>query len=678
MLADLSFSEQEKNFFKIYLDLLKKYHTDPQKFKFFLEIKAAEGGIENLEKTVEKFEEFLRRYLFFKSKRTELEQLLPVEPDVVSVLKKYPYFVPYEIWRTYPSESSYEGVKWREPLLLAGGKDGKVRIWRFEGGKFKFLKEVGKESQTFPKFEVSEDHLFYAAGETLTVYYLPSGKVVAEIELGSPPEALNLEKGKVYVYKKVGNLAIKQQVWVEDGKTVFGPADPVAPTQVESGELDMVAVERKLVKVKDGKILLFEGVKRSEKVEFVSVDKFNFGHPVNDLLLIKNTVLVAPSGHPPAALDLQSGRITAKLEIPLNHSYRIRKNPKKDRIAVSHDQNLVSVWDLNTLQPVRLLESYFIDVLALDYSPDGRYLAASGEGRDINVWNTETWEMVKDIDLPVEGIMSLRFSPDGNHLVAGTAEGNIYFVNTSDWSVERTLSYHEDMVSDLVFTPDGKHLISASWDGKALLWNAESGEVEKILQSAEGRVWKLALSEDGRFLAVADWDGKVGIFDTRNWEEVATFIDKSGVTAVAFGGEHLVIGRKDGTIEVVHLKAAEEVSQEVVELSTNPAEEAAGVVRFDGNLLVYTKGKSLKVWDKEGKKVFSAKVEGDLKEVENLREPNLPIEVLPETFILQSDGYLYGAKRWEDYVQVLKGLEVVEDKGDFLREVSKPELLNEV
>jgi len=676
MQASLSFSEGEKEFFKLYLELLKRYHKEPQKLNIFVELKALDFGIENLSEVLEKFNEFLRRYLFFKSQRQKLEELLPVTPDVVQILKNYPYFVSYEISRIYPSKGKYEGFKVRNNLLLAGGNDGKVRVWLIKDDKLRFLKEVGKETKNYPKYELLEEHLFYAVDNTLDVIYLPSGKVVASIDIGGPAEALNLENGKVYLYKRAGNIAIKQQVSIVEGNIVFGPADPVAPTQIESGELDMVAFGQKLVKVKDGKIYLFEGVKKSEKVDFVSVQKVNFGYPINDLLVLKNSVIVAPSGTPPAIVDLE-GNVKAKLDIPLPHSYRIRKHPQKELVAISHNQNLISVWNMENLQPVRILESYFIDVLALDFSPDGKYLVASGEGRDINVWNTETWEMLKDIDLPVEGIMALRFSPEGRFLAAGTYDGTIYLINTQSWQVEKEFHYHEDMVSDLLFV-DSQQLVSTSWDGKALLWNTESGEVEKILQSTESRVWKLALSEKGKYLAIADWDGTVLVYSTHNWEEETRFIDKSGVSAVAFGKGHLIIGRKDGTLEIVELQAKEEIGQNVKEISAQLSEEAVGVVSFEGNLIAYTKGNKLAVWDNEGRKVFGAKVEGTLSEVENLKEPQLKVEVLPDTYIVESQGYLYGGKGWEEYVQVLKGLEIVEDKTDFLREITKPDLLKEL
>ncbi|NPB04961.1 MAG: WD40 repeat domain-containing protein [Aquificae bacterium] len=678
MLADLSFSDKEREFFKTYQELLKKYHDRPQKLRFFLELKALEAGIEDLERTLEKFDEFLRRYLFFVSKREELKKVLPVDEDLPEVLQRYPYFVPYEVVRTYPSAASYGGIKWREPYLLAAGDDGLVRIWRFTGENFEFVKEVGRKGDGRPVYELKDDHLFYADEEFLRVFYLPSGKEVASVRLGQKPEALDLENGSVFLYRKLGPVAVRQEVSLEEGKLTFGPAEPVPPAEVGGGETDMVAVGGKLVKVKDGKVLLFKGAKKGGRPKFEPVTSFDFGRPINDLLALKGGLLVAPSGHPPALLDARTGRVEAKLEVPLNHSYRIRKHPLRDWVAVSHDQNLVSVWDAATLQPVRILESYFIDVLGLAFSPDGKLLAASGEGRDVNVWNAESWEMVKDLDLPAEGLTALAFSPDGSFLVVGASDGRIFFVRTSDWSLSGTLSFHRDAVSDLLFTPDGRRLISASWDGKVVLWDAETGEVERVIHESGDRIWRLALSEDGGFLAVAGWDGAATVYDSSAWEKVAEFVGDSEATAVAFGPDYLAIGRRNGTIEVVGISTAEEGAQEVEELSLCPAEGAVGVVSFEGGVLVLTEGGAIKLWNSAGEKVFSALLAGRVERAENLREPKVKLEVLPDTFIVQRERYLYGAKGWQNFVRVLRGLEEAKPKEEFLKEVEKPDLLKEL
>jgi WD40 repeat protein len=676
MQKTFSFSEEEKKFFEIYQELLIKYYNQPQKLSLFLELKALELGIEDYPKLVEKFHEFLREYVFFKSKRGELESILEVKPQLINVLKKYPYFVEYRVTFTFPSSAVYRGFKWRKPLLLAGGNDGKVRVWRYLDGKFHFLGELGEEVGKFPAYELYRGHLFYAAGSKLNVYYLPSGKLVKSLEVGKPVTSLNLEGDTLYLFKRVGDIAIKQSLELREGEVFFGPADPIAPSQVETGETDTAAVEKKLLKLKGGKILLLTAERREVKLSFEKGEIYDVGYTVNDILPLKNILVLALSGSPPAIFDLEEGKPKGKLNLPITHSYRVKKNPTRDEIALSHTQNLISIWDLNTLQPLKVLEGYFIDAIALDYSPDGKLIAAGGEGRDVNIWDTESWKMVKDLELPQEGITALKFSPDGKYLAVG-AGNDIYLVTTENWEVEKVLSYHEDLIADLTFI--GDKLVSTGWDGKALLWNTESGEVERIIESSEERIWKVLPIEEGKYLALADWKGKVSIYQTEDWSLVATFVVDSQPTALAADRNRLYIGRKDGKIQTVRLEREESLASEgVTELSLDPSEEAVGIATFSGNLLTYTTKGNLRIWDPNGDKVFSAKVEGELKEAENLREPRLELKIFENTYVVRKDGYFFGGKGWENYVSVIKGLEPVEDKTPFLKEITKRELLQEL
>jgi len=675
---NFSFSEQEKRFFEIYTQLLEKYFNNPHRLNLFLELKALELSIENPKEVLEKINSFLRDYLFFEDQREELSKILRVDEKILEILKRYPYFVEYRADYGFPSEDAiYRGFKWREPLILAGGNDGKVRIWRVDNGEIKFLFSIGEEGSGFPAYELYDNHLFYSNGPVLKVYYLPSGKVVEEIEIGQSVYALNLEGNNLYLYQRLKNTAIRQRVELDNGKVEFGPAEPISVADIKTGEIDMIAVGKRLVKLKRGRIYLLEGGKKQDEYILERDKVFKVGYPINDILLSGESAILAVDGSAPFIVDIQSGEILGFLEVPVKHSFRIRKNPVKDELAISHSNNLISVWNLKTLESIKILESYFIDVLCIDFSPDGKWLVAAGEGRDINVWDTETWEMVKDIDFDFEGVTALTFSPDGKYLAAGGGDNNIYLLTLSDgeWKVEKTLSQHEDLISDLLFV-EGK-LVSSGWDGKVILWNPETGEVERVIQSSDDRVWKLALSKDGGLLAVADWEGKVNVYKTADWERLASFEDQSGVTAVSFGEGKLLIGRKDGTLEVVNVevKAPGEVS---VCISQNPSEETEGITTFNGNILVYTKGRKIKVWNSEGEKVFSATVEGSLKDTENMRKPQLEMKVLPETFVVRREDQFYGAKGWEEYVNILKGLELVKEKEPFLRKIANPDLLKEL
>jgi len=671
MALEFSFSDKEREFFNRYQDLFLKYSSDPEKFKLFLELEADRFGIENPDETVKKFEEFLRSYLFFKSRREELKKILPVKDEILKLLEQYPDFVPYEVRTIYPDrEVKYASLKWREPLLLAAGEDGLVRVFRAEGDRFILVKEIGKEGVGAPLFELDGSVLYYAAGNELIAYNAQSGKPIASVKLANPPVALEKEGESVVLYKTVGGVTIRQEVGLERGKIVFGDAQPAADAPRSE---DFVAVGKKLIKLKEGELIVMEGG-REQKASVAASLTVEFGAPINDLLFLEQGLLVSPSNANPALLDPGSGERITEIEVPVNHTYKSAKNPAREEVALSHNENLITVWDPKTWRPLRVVESYFIDVMAIDYSPDGRFLAAAGEGRDVNVWETENWSMVKDIDLPADGVMTVRFSPDGRFLAAGSGDFKVYLIDTQSWEPVKSFEGHEYLISDVLFL-NAETMVTASWDGKVILWSVESGEKIKEILSTDTRVWRLALSPGGDLLAAGDWGGRVTVFNTSDWSVVKTIEGESPVMALAFGGEHLAVGRKDGTIQIVPAKELTGESA-VPKVGAKLSERALGIAAFGGNLLTYGERGALRVWDAEGRSVFSARVKGELAQVRGARQPKVALEILEDAFLLRGEGTFYGGGRWKDYLVAVKGTEIVEDKEEFLKEVTDPGLVN--
>jgi RNA polymerase sigma factor (sigma-70 family) len=122
----------------------------------------------------------------------------------------------------------------------------------------------------------------------------------------------------------------------------------------------------------------------------------------------------------------------------------------------------------------------------LAFSPDGRTLAAGGNGREPS--SILLWEMVSGcIRLtlqPREEVASLTFSPDGKLLAAANSydfiqDGGILSppprVHLWDMAAEKelpSLEGHRGSITSLSFSPDAKLLATGSNDTTVLLWDA--------------------------------------------------------------------------------------------------------------------------------------------------------------------------------------------------------------
>jgi WD40 repeat protein len=117
--------------------------------------------------------------------------------------------------------------------------------------------------------------------------------------------------------------------------------------------------------------------------------------------------------------------------------HRLALSPRGDQVAFEGYELLraadgtptavksveVRVFDVTTRQPLAVLKAGNGILMALSFSPDGRYLAASGTAPDGRadgatwVWQTGDWKPLHDRPFP-GAYLDLAFSPDGRRLAA--------------------------------------------------------------------------------------------------------------------------------------------------------------------------------------------------------------------------------------------------------------------
>ena len=94
-------------------------------------------------------------------------------------------------------------------------------------------------------------------------------------------------------------------------------------------------------------------------------------------------------------------------------------------------------------------------VLAVAFSPDGRYVASGGLA-DLKVWDLATRRPRLDLAGHSEWIGAIAFSPDGRVIAAGGGEKTVHLWDAETGRPLRTLAGHTGAVNDLQFSPDGR------------------------------------------------------------------------------------------------------------------------------------------------------------------------------------------------------------------------------
>ncbi|MBY0525439.1 MAG: protein kinase [Gemmataceae bacterium] len=210
--------------------------------------------------------------------------------------------------------------------------------------------------------------------------------------------------------------------------------------------------------------------------------------------------------------------------LPANRALALAIAPDAKTVAVGiAPDGSVRVCSLSgpKPQPWRLLRGHQAFVVALAFSPDGKWLASGDERGAVLLWNLETAKEGIPVATALNAIGALAFAPDGKTLAVGGVDGSAGDVRLMDVTAhppkQRTIKWtraHTRAVTGLAFTPDGGRLASCSLDGRVNVHGTSSGQVVGNWQ-LNGPVRGVAFAMDGRHLATANGNGTAYVFQVK-------------------------------------------------------------------------------------------------------------------------------------------------------------------
>ncbi|KAK9853443.1 uncharacterized protein MYU51_006555 [Penicillium brevicompactum] len=155
--------------------------------------------------------------------------------------------------------------------------------------------------------------------------------------------------------------------------------------------------------------------------------------------------------------------------------------PKDDQVLASSSIEDLILWvtAVNTLFASLHVDSE-VRLKNVAFSPDGKLVAISSEGRPIQLWNPWTAILCQTLDEYSGWDSPLTFSPNCRLLAYCPDNETVRLWDTSTGALMQTLNTHPSSVDRVFFSQDSRLLVSLSTDNTIRLWHTDTGVLRHI------------------------------------------------------------------------------------------------------------------------------------------------------------------------------------------------------
>ena len=152
--------------------------------------------------------------------------------------------------------------------------------------------------------------------------------------------------------------------------------------------------------------------------------------------------------------------------------------------------------------------------IRLSYSPDGRWLAGTGQKAGVWLWDVKTGKRVRTYQAPID-VCEFAFSPDSKRLAIAADVLRVF--STDSEEVDDGYAPPEGQLFAPRFGPDGKSVFGMTPEGSVVRLDSETGEQKDSWEPPEGLTVRMpaALSPDGSRAAAIDPSGGIRIWQPR-------------------------------------------------------------------------------------------------------------------------------------------------------------------
>jgi len=225
--------------------------------------------------------------------------------------------------------------------------------------------------------------------------------------------------------------------------------------------------------------------------------------------------------------------------------------PDGKTLAVVRDDGKISIIDLVARKKSFDLQAAGARIAS--FSPNSLYIAAGSNSGAITIWSLNEKNKIISIASHKAEVLAIEFSPNSKYLVSG-GKDRIAFIFETITGDELLRIPNEDAVEDVTFSPDGSWFVTASDDHRIRVWDTFSAK-ERVRMLQDGVVTQVEVSSNGQWIATTGNDRTVRVWNVSTGAEIFQIPLKGEGSALGFSrdGRYLVSGDKSGDINILDI-----------------------------------------------------------------------------------------------------------------------------
>lgn len=216
-------------------------------------------------------------------------------------------------------------------------------------------------------------------------------------------------------------------------------------------------------------------------------------------------------------------------------------NDKKVRV-----QEIMPNW-----KPRHTITNFSDRVTALDFSPDGQWLA-TGSGVPSQMGRLAIWKVADGVkvlevaEAHADTILALAFSPDGKFIATASPDRMVKIWSLPEGKLIRTLEGHTDYVLGVAWRADGLELASSGADKVVKRWQFEDGKQVQTIKEYNQEVTAVSYLGIENNLVTSSGDNSVRV-DKNQLGNVGGFMHTA---TTSLNGKFIAAGGEDGVLKV--------------------------------------------------------------------------------------------------------------------------------